>query len=253
MTDKPTWIWLRGLTREQRHWGAALTQAKAKHRILAIDLPGTGVFNHLTSPSRIDDIALFVRQQALQSIYKPPYALLGVSMGAMVAYAWQQGFPSEICKLILINSSLGSATPFYHRLRPQNYPALAKAIFLSPAQREQVIYDLTCQPHQHRQEIVKHWQAIQKDSPVSLSTFFRQIWAAARYSPPLLPPNCDTEIWLSAKDSLVHPICSRQLAAAWRVPVHEQEHAAHDLPTDAPEWFVRQFECTQQNHLEYRF
>src|SRR5258708_36608644 len=65
-----TWILLRGLTREARHWGplpALLRAATATDSVLPLDLPGNGVFARLRAPLDVADMVGFARLAALQS------------------------------------------------------------------------------------------------------------------------------------------------------------------------------------------
>ena len=53
-----TWVLLRGLMREARHWGefAATFQAQLSGtRVVARDLPGNGRLHHLRSPLHLEE------------------------------------------------------------------------------------------------------------------------------------------------------------------------------------------------------
>ena len=65
-----TWILLRGLTRETRHWGRlpdALREAIGGERLLLLDLPGNGEFAQARAPATVAEMVSFVRISALQS------------------------------------------------------------------------------------------------------------------------------------------------------------------------------------------
>ena len=61
MTDSlASWVLLRGLTREQGHWGQFPDQVRAAlpgNTVLSIDLPGNGQLNDVQSPTRVEAMA----------------------------------------------------------------------------------------------------------------------------------------------------------------------------------------------------
>nr|MDP2192721.1 alpha/beta hydrolase [Rhodoferax sp.] len=130
------WIFLRGLTRERRPWGGFMGQfqyALSGRRVVALDLPGNGYLHQQCSPLRVQDLVAHCRAQlALRSI-EPPYGLLAMSLGAMVAVAWADAYPQEVAANVLINTSTRPFSPFYQRLRPTNYGALLKLAMLGAA------------------------------------------------------------------------------------------------------------------------
>ena len=116
------WVFLRGLTREARHWGGFMTQFEAvlaPSRVIALDLPGTGKFHSLSLPLKVQDIDMSARQQLLAQGIKPPYALMGMSLGAMVCIDWAQRFGQEVSCLVLINTSMRPHNSMLQRLRAE--------------------------------------------------------------------------------------------------------------------------------------
>ena len=56
-----TWVLLRGLMREQRHWGAfveLLAKAFPQHQVVTLDLPGNGLLHQRASPWRVSALSL---------------------------------------------------------------------------------------------------------------------------------------------------------------------------------------------------
>ena len=105
MSDMP-WVLLRGLTREQRHWGtfaADFAAAFPNAPVITLDLPGNGVLNGMRSPSRVDAMAAFCRAELHSRGVVPPYRILAMSLGAMVATAWCGGLNGR--RLVLISTS----------------------------------------------------------------------------------------------------------------------------------------------------
>ena len=103
------WILLRGLTREGRHWASfpqRLAQETAAKSVTLLDLPGNGREVLVPAPLNVADMMNFVRTQASAAGLAPPYRLLAMSLGGMVATDWAQRYPQEIERLVLINTSM---------------------------------------------------------------------------------------------------------------------------------------------------
>ncbi|MBN3851279.1 alpha/beta fold hydrolase, partial [Paraburkholderia sp. Ac-20342] len=159
-----TWILLRGLTRETRHWGH-LPDALREHlsqtashssgealrdaacpRLLLLDLPGNGEFADRRAPATVAGMVAFVRQAALQTGAPGPYSVLAMSLGGMVATDWAQRYPEDIERLVLINTSMRPFSRPHERLRPSAWPGLLGiAMHWSDAvEAERGIHRLTC-------------------------------------------------------------------------------------------------------------
>lgn len=238
-----TWILLRGLTRESRHWGdfgAQFQHALPGSQVLALDLPGNGALNWQPSPLRVQDMVAHCRAELLRRGLQPPYQVLAMSLGAMVAVAWAETCPHELASMVLINTSLRPFSAFYQRLRPANYGALLRLAVLggTPAQWEETILRLTS--HHAGDDILTHWLALRRERPVSRVNALRQMFAAARYwAPPTRPP-VPTLVLASARDRLVSVACSRALARQWQCDLRVHASAGHDLPLDDGPWVARQ-------------
>ena len=176
-----TWILLRGLTRESRHWGdfvGQFQQVFPTHQILPLDLPGNGLLNLQTSPSRVDKMVEHCRVQLRQRKKEPPYNLLAMSLGAMVALGWTQLYPHEVAAQVLINTSLRRLSPFYRRLLPGNYGRLL-CLLLYGAEApdaERVILHMTS--NRSDEAVLPLWLALRRANPVSTSNALRQLLAA---------------------------------------------------------------------------
>ena len=96
------WIMLRGLTREQAHWGPLpeeLATAFTGHKFHCIDLPGTGTRYEQDCPLSIEEITADIRKD-LDGLGRP-YGIIGVSLGGMVALNWaQKAATGEVAALI---------------------------------------------------------------------------------------------------------------------------------------------------------
>lgn len=239
-----TWILLRGLTRENRHWGdfpERLLFAYGGARVVAIDLPGNGRLNGQDSPLHVADMAQSCRSQLLERGLAPPYFVLAMSLGAMVAVEWASRQPTEIAGCVLINTSLRPFSPFYHRLQPGSYWPLIKLLLRGgdAEYRERTILQLTSS-HPPAPAILAAWVGYARQSPVSTRNALRQLFAAARYAAPAARPVPSMLILSGARDRLVDPRCSRRLAAQWETAFAEHPTAGHDLPLDDGAWVARQ-------------
>lgn len=235
-----SWILLRGLTREARHWGA-FTARFAEcmgEETITLDLPGNGEFIALDSPLAVSGMVEFARHQLRARGMAKPCKLLAMSLGGMVATDWAQRFPHEVSQLVLINTSMRPHGGLLQRLRPSNWPTLAMlaARWHDPDYAERVIHQLTCNRRDTQAADISDWLNIRKNAPVSEANAQRQLWAAARFACAAQPPACPTLLLSSAADHLVNPQCSLRLANAWQVEHRQHPWAGHDLPHDDPAW-----------------
>ncbi|MCC8396077.1 alpha/beta hydrolase [Paraburkholderia sp. MMS20-SJTR3] len=249
-----TWILLRGLTRETRHWGrlpqtlrealgaCAGEGAGEAARLLLLDLPGNGEFAQQRAPASVAAMVASVRDAAQHSGLPGPYSVLAMSLGAMVATAWAQRHPHEIERLVLINTSMRPFSLPHERLRPSAWPALlgVAARWSDALDAESGIHRLTCNNTATLSADLDAWAAIRRSAPVSRGNALRQLWAAARFSAAPGRPACALLILSSRSDRMVDPACSAKLAAAWDAEHREHPWAGHDLPHDDPDWTAAQ-------------
>lgn len=249
-----TWVLLRGLMREQRHWGSFTSQFAQAHpheRIITLDFAGNGVLYQQASATSIGAMVEQAHQQVWQQLQpqleqQPAHGkikLLAISLGAMVAVAWAERYPHELQRLILINTSLAPHNPFYQRLRPTNYPAIISTMLTgTQRQREQLILRLTS--HQsdtaRAERLLNDWISYARQYPISRRNILRQLLAAMRYRAPAQAPQVPLLLLAGAKDALVNPQCSATLATRWQAELRIHPDAGHDLPLDDPDWVIRQ-------------
>ena len=240
-----SWILMRGLTREARHWGGFANQLAAQlspSSVTALDLPGNGEFYQQPSPTSVSAMVDFARQKLLTENIKPPYQLLAMSLGGMVATDWAQRYPQEVSHLVLINTSMRPFSSISARLRPGNWHKLAllAARWSDRDYAESTIHRLTCHLKSQQGEDLAEWRQIRKTAPVSSANAMRQLLAAARFSCANAAPGCPVLVLSSSADLLVNPVCSTQLAQAWQAAHCSHPWAGHDLPHDDAQWVVEQ-------------
>lgn len=245
MNDMPLWVLLRGLMRESRHWEgfpAQLCAALPGALVVAPDLPGNGRLHGQRSPARIAGMVEACRQELRDAGRHPPYRLCALSLGGMVALEWSARYPDEVAALVLINTSMRPFSPFYRRLRWQNYAAIARLLLPAAAARverqERLVLRLSSATRANDAALLSRWIAYQQDSPVGVANALRQLLAAARYRAPARRPGVPMLVLAGGADRLVDPRCSRALAAAWDLEYAERPGAGHDLALDDGDWLA---------------
>ena len=243
--DRPaTWVLLRGLTREARHWGdfsARLSTAMHGAVVVAPDLPGNGRLSRQASPASIGAMVECCRADLQGRGLRPPYRVLALSMGGMVATAWSTSYPAEIDAAVLISTSMRPYSPAWQRMRPQ---ALARLVGLAWAwtdleKREETILRLTS-THPAPPGLLARWCEYARENPVSRRNALYQLLAAARFRAGSNRPTVPLLLLAGIGDRLVHPRCSQSLARAWGASISLHPSAGHDLPLDDPDWVIEQ-------------
>jgi pimeloyl-ACP methyl ester carboxylesterase len=243
-----SWVFLRGLMRESRHWGEFPDQFRAAlpdADIVTPDLPGNGANFRLRSPLSVQGMVEACRADLRARGREGPYDLLALSLGAMVAVQWQASYPDEVARCVLLNTSMRPFSRFYQRLRWQNYPAILRQLILGGARRqEQLALQLTSVTHggdTRHSELLKRWVDFHNEFPVSRLNALRQLTAAARFHAPQRGQGGAPLLVLAgARDGLVDPLCSQRLAQAWGADYRVHPEAGHDLPLDDGPWVARQ-------------
>jgi pimeloyl-ACP methyl ester carboxylesterase len=239
-----TWVLLRGLAREARHWGGFPEKLRAAlelpaDAIVTPDLPGNGTRFRERSPTDVVELMEAVRTDLRARGHAPPYHLLALSLGGMVAVAWASRYPEECRALVLINTSLRPYSPFYQRLRPRAWPTLPSLLFASGMARERAILKLTSARAEELAGVLPQWAAWARECPVSPANATRQLLAAARYAAPRRP-QVPMLVLGGDGDGMVNPECSRELARAWNADLAIHPNAGHDMLLDAPDWVARE-------------
>lgn len=236
-----TWILLRGLAREQRHWGtfAATLQAllPAGDTVACADLPGNGERWRERSPLAVRAMVEAVRADLRSRGHAPPYVVVALSLGGMVAVQWAADAPLELSACMLVNSSAGALSPPWQRLRPGCYPRLLQWLLAgSPTARERAVFRATSS-RPLDEAVIARWCEIGRERPVSAGNVARQLLAAARFRAPAAL-HVPLLLVSSRGDRLVSPRCSRTMARVWRLPLREHPWAGHDLALDDPVWLA---------------
>lgn len=234
----PPFLLLRGLVREQRHWGdfiAILQQHFPQTDMITLDIPGNGRLYQQTSPRSIAGMTDALRAQLSSLAVQTPFNLIGISMGGMIAIDWMLRYPNEIASGVLINTSISNYAPFYQRLRWQNYASFFKMVWQAPAQREQTGLALTANLQGNNAQVLENWQRWQQECPVSLKSACNQLLASATFKAHQKPVQ-PLLILTATADRLVDCQCSIKLHEVWQTDFAQHSRAGHDLPLDDPWW-----------------
>jgi pimeloyl-ACP methyl ester carboxylesterase len=242
---------LRGLAREHRHWGEFPAQLKAmipEAKIIMMDLPGAGELHDVECPTDPDELVKMMHSHFFQKIHKTLKSqknseenfFIGLSLGGIVGLKWNELYPQDFKKIFLINSSLASLGPFWHRLRPMAICSLLRIFFTrNTIKREQLIYQLTSSLPINPDEIHR-WANYFLEHPFKRKNFIHQIIIAIKIKIQQ-PPGNQAIFICGLNDQLVSPKSS-QLLAQWGCgsPLITHPSAGHDLSLDDGEWLAMQ-------------
>lgn len=238
------WVFLRGWAREARHWGAFPDDFRALHpeaEITLLDLPGAGARNAEPCPASVEGIVESCRTHLGATPGGEPLHLLGLSLGGMACLQWAASHPREVAAAVVINSSAGRCSPRVLRLRPRNYPALARALLTRDAQaREALVLALTSRDAGEHSGVAQAWAAYARERPMRRRAALAQLLAASRFRLPDTRLAVPALVLASDGDGLVDPRCSRAMARALDADIAIHPTAGHDLTLDDGLWVAAQ-------------
>jgi pimeloyl-ACP methyl ester carboxylesterase len=238
------WVFLRGLVREQRHWGSFLESFASRHalapaELCPLDFPGIGTETARAFPASMQQLVADLRRRTHLGA-RERVGIFSMSLGSMCALEWASNFPDEVAGVVLVNTSAADISKIRERLSWVALKAFAQVLKISdPYERESVILSLTSNLHREDSRLATQWAhfAPRKSELVALAT--KQLWVAARFR---APPHLDVPalILSSVSDRLASPHCSARLARRYGVENHVHLEAGHDVVLDDPEWVIRQ-------------
>jgi pimeloyl-ACP methyl ester carboxylesterase len=241
-----SWLLLRGLGRERRHWHdfpGLLAAGVAPSQVHLLDLAGAGTeFRRLPWPSvpwLARDVAR--RLAALSASEAAPWSLIGVSLGGMVALELCRLMSPRIERAVIVNSSSRETAPSA-RLRLSSARQLGTLLGRRSAlDRESAVLALTSRlPEGERRRYAVLGAQLAAQAPMSRLAFSSQLAAAARFAPP--PPRAVSArlLFLASRcDTLVNPVCTGDLARLYAAESDEHTWAGHDLALDDPVWLCQ--------------
>ncbi len=234
------WLLLRGLAREQRHFGdfpARFARAVPEARVHTLDLPGFGDQARRPSPASVDAIVDDLRARAPCA---RPHGIVALSLGGMVALRWAARHPDDVARVVVVNTSSADLSPPWQRFSLAVFARLPQLLVATPRARERAILGITSNRGAAMNDpVAEQWAAWFDEVRPARANVLRQLWAAsrcrspARLAVPLL-------VLASRADRLVSWRCSERLAASLGAPLALHDAGGHDLSLDAPEWICDQ-------------
>ena len=234
------WLFLRGLAREQRHWGSfpeVFARRVPGSRVHCLDLPGAGTEHGRASPLTIAAIAADLRARwlGLRDELEGSWGLLGMSLGGMVAMAWCAEHPEDFARLVLACTSAGDLSApwrrFDLRILPTGLGVLAER---DPVRREEKVLSMNTRVLASPAAVAEEWARFR---PMAPGNVVRQLLAARAFHAPARV-EVPALVLSGARDPLADPSCSRVLASHLGVPFAVHPDAGHELALDAPDWFA---------------
>ncbi len=253
MTARATrWLFLRGLSREARHWlpfPEHFERDVPGARVHVLDLPGAGTEWRRRTPVSVEAMMRDVRRRwlAVRDLHAArdaatpgargtPWALLGISLGGMLALQWLADFPGDFERAVVINTSAGDLSPPWRRMRLGVLPGITRALRSSdPVAREREVLRATTRLFDGHDALAARWAEYHRTRPMTRANVLRQLAAASvfrspdRIRVPLL-------VLAASADPLARAECGERIAAKYRAPFERHPTAGHDLPLDDPAW-----------------
>ncbi|MGX9461190.1 alpha/beta fold hydrolase [Shewanella sp. A14] len=248
-----TWVLLRGLMRDSRHWyGFDQLIQQQGINLICVDLPGNGRLAQQVSPLSIDLYCDAVWQQIDAAMLKSPelnspLMLVGLSMGGMLALQMAAYRPQSVKRVVIINSSAANISPWYRRfqflpLLACSVQALWAALFDAVLNRrdkpdvhiiEAIVLNYTSRHKRHHGDVSQAWSELRLQQHTSLFNGLRQLYACARFHCPQLL-GVKVSVIVASQDRLAHPKCSDHLAAFYQTQRHSIDDCGHDASLDQP-------------------
>lgn len=236
------WLLLRGLSREQRHWGSfpdTLATALGAD-VSCIDAPGFGTECERRSPFSLARITDDMRRRFDTIRGDDDWSVLGISLGGMVALNWCARFPTDFKRAVVVNTSAGNLSLPHDRFRLTGVPSLATSRFRSTEAAERATLAVSVNRTDHDlDELARRyagWYEERRPHPRSLAA---QVTAAMRFAAPSNVP-VPLLVLASRGDRLVSYRCGQRIAARLNAPLRLHDTAGHDLALDDPDWICRQ-------------
>lgn len=232
------WIFLRGLTRGNIHWGdfpQIFSESLSKPQAEYLEIPGNGNCHNEITPLSPEMLIEKLRKKSQFCSNNQTYHLCGISLGGMIALKWAEMYPKEVLSVTTINSSLSQGSFFFQRLRPQNYASILYHLFFSqPYVQEKIILQITSNRSVNSHRYIEDFSDFAKKHPVSKTNFFRQLLLASNIQ--ISTAQAPLTVISSKNDRLVNSNCSQDIASLFSAKEFIHPTAGHDLPLDEPEW-----------------
>ncbi|MCB0357267.1 MAG: alpha/beta hydrolase, partial [Bdellovibrionales bacterium] len=180
----------------------------------------------------------FLKEKLIDKNPSHPIHLIAVSLGGMVALEWMRQYPMSIHASVLINTSLSGVSPFYQRLRWENYPRFFSTVMLQDAeQREKSLLNILSNRRDQHEHIALEWAQVNEQRPVKGRNVLQQLIAASHFKIEESVP-VPTLLMVGLGDRLVNPQCSEDIHNKFDYPLVKHPWGGHDLTVDDAPWVV---------------
>ena len=251
-----TWVLLRGLMRDSRHWyGFDQLIKQLGINLICVDLPGNGRLAQQVSPLQIDQYCDAVWQQIDAAMLESPelnspLMLVGLSMGGMLALQMAAHRPQSVRQVVVINSSAANMSIWYRRFQlAPLFVCSVKALWVAMGELmsdlndhshkshvhiiESIVLRYTSRNQSNNIELLKTWSLMRQQQHTSFSNGLRQLYACASFNCPTLP-SIAVSVIVANQDQLAHPKCSDNLAVFYQTQLHKIDNCGHDASLDQP-------------------
>lgn len=246
---KSKWIVLRGLGRGFGHWGsfqAKLKQAFPNDEFYFLDLPGNGLLNKETSPTKMAEYVPSMLTQLKATTFEKTTGQvygIGLSLGGMIITEWANQQPDFFTKIFLINTSSAGISKPWKRMSLFVVKNSFKQLFAKTID-EMELNSLLVTTGLSAEKIKKDYGIdyqsniqFSKDHPISGKNIFHQLIAAVRY---VFPKKLNTPAVIinGAGDRFVDPTCSIEIHNQWKSPLLTHPTAGHDIAFEDAAWLI---------------
>jgi len=222
---------INGLSSPSDVWFRLAPLLAADHRVLTFDNLGTGRTGVPAEPWTMSDMAA-AAAAVLEAAGEPRSAVLGISMGGMIAQELVLERPDLVSSLILVATHAGMA---YTNGDPEAAETIRAAGALPPEERYAIIARFAHAPSTPQTRIDED-AAVRATSPTSQAGYDGQLAAAIPWSrlDELSGISCPTLVLHGAHDRMVGPssLLSDTIPGAQWIVLPD---AGHQLFTDAPD------------------
>jgi pimeloyl-ACP methyl ester carboxylesterase len=240
-----SWLFLRGLSREARHWlpfPERFERGVPGARVHLLDMPGGGTEWSREAPLSVGATMRDVRRRwlRLRDDHPGPWSVLGISLGGMVTLRWVGEHPADFEDAVVINTSAGDLSPPWGRMRFGVMGGVVRAMLSDDeVEREREILGFTTCLFEDRETLAVQWAEYHRERPMTRANVVRQLAAGARFRSPdrIAVPLL---VLASTRDPLARAECGRRIAAKYGARFALHSSAGHDLPRDDAEWVIQQ-------------
>ncbi|UXH77723.1 alpha/beta fold hydrolase [Roseateles amylovorans] len=122
---EPTVVLQSGLGDGREPWAAVMQQLRERHSVFAYDRPGYGDSTGFTPvPRNPCGIATELHELLKSAGVKPPYLLVGHSIGGLYQYAYARQYPDEVAGIVLVDAT----HPLHLRRMQVEVPVMASML-----------------------------------------------------------------------------------------------------------------------------